>query len=319
MRHRFKKQVFRYLLEIVSNGDATNKIIEDLSRQTSNAGIQYQLCVSALKILDGNKFIRHNHVEKVIDFVCNNVKRVGVYDKETASKILNLILTDSIVKRAYAEIAEAFVYILDDKDRDKAEAVLKQAFNILKGEMEDRTKMIMISENASEGINREEYFTCSTLDFIRLAFVWINTSQDKSYAVNIVNFGSQYAIGFTEYLELAEFYIYYPEERYTAIKYFRKAEEQSKDFDDCCCLFHDLTLLVKNDVWAMQIFNRCRNLARSADDFTRLGEILGNKNGLPNMKLCREMFAIAMEKATTDEKRCVQDSWENVQEEHEQD
>ena len=83
---------------------------------------------------------------------------------------------------------------------------------------------------------------------------------------------------------------------------------------------HNLFLLVKDEEWSHQIFDKCRNLARTAEDFTRLGEITGNKNGLPDMELCREMFAIAMQRATNDEeKRCVQDSIENVMEEYEQD
>ncbi|HCE46843.1 MAG TPA: hypothetical protein DET40_25125 [Lentisphaeria bacterium] len=318
MKHRFRKAMFRYLLEIVSegDGDATGRIIQDLSRQTRNANVQFQLCETAVRKIEGKSFVAHKDVEKIIEFVCDSAKRIGVYDKGTATRILSLIMTDSIIKRAYAEIAEAMVFILDD--RGMSENILKRAFEIFKSDMQNRTKHILISENAIEGISKDEHYTCSTLEFVRLAYCWIGVGRDIEYAKEIVGYGSPYAVGFTEYLELAEFYINYPEERYTAFKFFRRAEEQANDFDDYCCLCHDLYLLVQNDVWAMQIFDKCRTMAKTADDFTRLGEIIGNKNGLPNMDLCREMFAMAMERAMTDEeKSCVQDSWENVMEEHE--
>jgi len=313
MKHRFKKAMFRYLLEIVSDGDATNKIIQDLSRQTSNANVQFQLCQTFVNQLEGKLFISHVQVEKIIEFVCDSAKRIGVYDKETANRILSLIMTDSIIHRCYAEIAEAFVFILDD--RTGAEDILKRAFGILKNDMQDRTKMTMISESASDGVNTHEHYSCCTLDFTRLAYVWIGVGRDREYAKEIVGYGSQHAVGFIEHLELGEFFIRFPEERYTAIKYFRRAEEMASDFDDHCCLCHNLFLYVKNDVWAKQVMDKCRSMARSADDFCRLAEIAGNPNGLLQKQLCRELLEISISKTTChDERRAVEDSIEDIRE-----
>lgn len=317
MKHRFKKPVFRYLLEIARDGDGdpAGKIIQNLSRQTANANVQYQLCVSAVKKLEEKAFVPHREAERIIDFVCNNVKRVGVYDKGTANKIRNLILTDETIRNSYAEIAEAFVFILDD--RDKAEAILRQAFEILKGEVQNRTRHTLICESDREGISKDEHYSCSTMDFIRVAYCWINTAQDKSYAVTIANYGSKYAQGFFENLELGEFYILFPEERYTAFKFFRRAEELTSDFDDNWCLCHNLFLSVKNEEWCRQVMEKCKASAVTSDDLCRIAELYGSKQGMPNLEMSQQYFRLAMEKAKTDEeRRSVQDSIDNVLEEN---
>ena len=317
MKHRFRKAMYRYLLEIVDDGDTTGRIIMDLSRQTSNANVQFQLCESAVKKLTGKAFSPHRDAEKIIDFVCNNVKRVGVYDKGTSNKILSLIMTDSIIRNSYAEIAEAFVFILEDRTGG-AEDILKRAYNLLQDDIQNRTRHTLICESSVEGISTDNHYTCSTMDFIRLAYCWINNSQDKSYALNIVNYGSQYAQGFIENLELGEFYVRFPEERYTAFKFLKRAEELASDFDEIILLWFDIHTLVKNEEWSRQISERCRNLAYTSEHLCRIAELYGNKKGMPNLVMSRQYFRLAMERTKTDEERkCVQDSIENVMEENE--
>lgn len=320
MKHRFKKAMFRYLLEIVvdGNNDPAGKIIQDLSRQTSNSSIQYQLCVSAIRKLEEKVYLNHRYADNIIDFICHMSKKISVYDSQTAEKILNLVMTDDIIRLYYSELAESFVHILDDKD--KAENVLRMAFDLLKKEIQNRTKRTMISESLSEGISKDEHYSCNTLEFIRLSYTWIGFGRGREFAKTIVDYASDFAVGFTENLELGEFYIRFPEERYTAFKFFRRAEELASDFDDNWCLCHNLFLFVKNEVWANQVMEKCKASAKTADELCRIAELYGNNKGLPNMEMSQHYFRLAMEKCSDEEqRRCVQDSLENVREQNEED
>ena len=290
---KYDRTTFDYLLKLVLEGkdDITERIISDLSENpNATDDIQFKLCQSVVKRLEGNK-IDFRATENAIRFVCNKIKIISDKgDKETAKKILELLLTDKIIGRYYYTLAESLHYT---DDLPSTKKVLRLKYEYLKAGIADNEKRTITVETKEGEISQSVFKDVSVADFTKVGFRWIDLcGQTDAFPREVVEFSIPLAESFWDFSELGEFFnILGDTER--ALEFFRKAEPLITEFEMAFCLVYNLWHKDADRDWAMQAMLKAIKSARSCEDFVRLGEVCGNvnANGISDKELCLVLFS----------------------------